>query len=182
MRSFIVILCVVTLAGCATAPAEYREQMATTMQFCDNQEFQLFASCIKERYSRVGTQPGSMETREFYARLDVISESLANGTISAASAKSAAFAAYNETIGAANQRNEAINRQILQQRMQVQQQQQQQQQQYQQNMNQIYQNAIIRQPQPVIQSQPIKSIDYTCLNNCTAAGYQYGLCQSKCSY
>lgn len=24
--------------------------------------------------------------------------------------------------------------------------------------------------------------DYTCLNQCTAAGNQYGLCQSKCSY
>lgn len=35
------------------------------------------------------------------------------------------------------------------------------------------------QPQPVV---PTKIVDFPCLNNCTAAGNGYSLCQSKCSY
>ncbi len=30
-------------------------------------------------------------------------------------------------------------------------------------------------------NQP-KRTDYQCVNNCTASGYQYALCNSKCSY
>lgn len=32
------------------------------------------------------------------------------------------------------------------------------------------------------QRTPIKNTDFTCMSNCQNAGYQYGLCQSKCSY
>jgi hypothetical protein len=27
-----------------------------------------------------------------------------------------------------------------------------------------------------------ESVDYTCLNNCTASGSMYSFCQSKCTY
>ena len=31
-------------------------------------------------------------------------------------------------------------------------------------------------------ANPVKQTDYQCLQSCTQAGYQYGLCNSKCSY
>lgn len=33
-----------------------------------------------------------------------------------------------------------------------------------------------------MQNNPVKRTDFQCVNNCSAAGYQYALCQSKCSY
>lgn len=32
------------------------------------------------------------------------------------------------------------------------------------------------------QNNPVKRIDNVCFQNCTQSGYQYGLCQSRCSY
>lgn len=42
--------------------------------------------------------------------------------------------------------------------------------------------AQARQQQPPPQYVPVKSTDFQCLNNCTAQGYSYGLCTSKCTY
>lgn len=32
------------------------------------------------------------------------------------------------------------------------------------------------------QNNPVKRLDQQCFQQCTQAGYQYGLCQSKCTY
>lgn len=42
-------------------------------------------------------------------------------------------------------------------------------------------NQMNRSPQPA-SFAPVKTVDFNCLNSCTAAGYGYGLCESKCSY
>jgi Flp pilus assembly protein TadD len=36
--------------------------------------------------------------------------------------------------------------------------------------------------QTYMQNNPVKRTDNQCFQACSQAGYQYGLCQSKCSY
>jgi len=34
----------------------------------------------------------------------------------------------------------------------------------------------------ILSGNALAATDYTCVNRCSANGYQYGYCQSKCSY
>ena len=59
----------------------------------------------------------------------------------------------------------------------------------QQRNNEFYNNLRESSNQQMQQSQqrryqpaPVKNTDFACMSNCQNAGYQYGLCQSKCSY
>lgn len=43
-------------------------------------------------------------------------------------------------------------------------------------------NPVAQQVQQYGTLQPAKQSDHVCVSRCVSAGYQYGLCQSKCSY
>lgn len=44
------------------------------------------------------------------------------------------------------------------------------------------QSRQVQAQRPVYTATAVKQTDFQCMNNCTASGYQYGLCQSKCTY
>lgn len=46
----------------------------------------------------------------------------------------------------------------------------------------LEQQSRMRQQPQVYPAVTTKQTDYQCFQSCTQAGYQYGLCQSKCSY
>ena len=110
------------------------------------------------------------------------SEGMANCLMMEQSKRDAATQAAKEESMRQNREDELSAREasMYQQREQEQQQQLRRQQQY-------NQPAYVPPPRieiPQLQYQPMqrKRTDLSCLNDCQQSGYQYGLCQSKCSY